>query len=94
MAIFQSVPGIVLTDQKLPNILDNSMVFSLQNHPKDLDSSHKTESRSLGRVQFCIIATFHKTHLVIRSHSREGKTPSKCQISVNTAARKYLEMQL
>ena len=51
--------------------------FSFQNNPKNLDLSYKMAldlCDCLGRVK--LIAKFHRTDLVICSHSREGKTPS------------------
>ena len=64
-------------------------LFSFQNNPKDLDPSCNRSilqdgSRSLGLFRkggIGIIAKFHRTELVIRSHSRGTKTPSYSQIN-------------
>ena len=59
--------------------------FSFQNNPKNLDLSYKTDLDLLDfirRVETCFIAKFHRTDLVIFSHSREGKTPSYSQINM------------
>ena len=55
--------------------------FSFQNNPKDLDLSYKTDldiCYCKGRVEPLIIAKFHRTDLVICSHSIEEKS---CLIS-------------
>ena len=57
--------------------------FPFQNNKKNLDPSCKDGSRSLGvfrKGKTHIIAKFHRTDLVICSHSREGKTPFYNQI--------------
>ena len=54
-------------------------VFSFQNNPKDLDPSYKMDLDlwdCLGGMK--LIAKFHRTDLVICSHTREGRT---CLIS-------------
>ena len=56
--------------------------FPLPNNPKNLDLSFKTDLDlwdCLGRVK--LTAKFHKTDLVICSHSREGEIPSYSQIN-------------
>ena len=55
--------------------------FSFQNNPKDLDLSCKTDLDCLGRVKIGIIAKFHKTDLVISSHSIGTKPPSYSRIN-------------
>ena len=58
--------------------------FSFQNNPKDLDPSCKTDLDlwdCLGRVKLGIIEKFHRTNLVIWSHSRGTKPPSYSRIN-------------
>ena len=53
-------------------------IFSIENNPKNLDLSYKTDLdlwNSLERVKLVIIAKSNKTDLVICGHSREGKNP-------------------
>ena len=62
---------------------DRSCFF--QNNPKNLDPSFKMDLDlwdCLGWSKTCIIAKFHRTDLVIFSHSREGKTLSCSQINM------------
>ena len=50
--------------------------FSIQNNAKDLDPSYKMDldlCDCQGRVKTLIIAKYHKTDVVICSHSIEGK---------------------
>ena len=56
-----------------------SCFFSFQNNPKNLDPSYKMDLDLLGlfrKGKTCILAKFHRTDLVICSHSRERKTLS------------------
>ena len=59
--------------------------FSFQNNAKNLDPSYKMAldlRDCLGRKgKILITAKFHMTDLVIRGHSREGKTPSYSRIN-------------
>ena len=53
--------------------------FSFQNNPKNVDLSYEMDLDLWDLVRkgkTCIIANFHKTDVVICSHSREGKTLS------------------
>ena len=63
--------------------------FSLTKNPKNLDPSSRLNldlQDCLGSVSH-IIGKFHRTDLVICSHSGEGKTPSYSQI--NKASLKF-----
>ena len=58
--------------------------FSIQNNPKNLDLSYKTDLDLwdlFRKGKTCITAKFHRTFLVICTHSREGKTLSYSQIN-------------
>ena len=58
---------------------------SFRNNLKNLDPSYKMDlARSLElfrKGNTCVKAKFHRTDLVICSHSREGKTPSYSKIN-------------
>ena len=57
--------------------------FSFINNPKNLEPSYESRSFGLfwkGKIHFT--AKFHRTDLVICSHTREGKTPSCVQINI------------
>ena len=70
-----------------PNILYffvyKTEFFPSQNYPNNLDPSYRSLGLfRKGKTQF--IAKFHRTDLVICSHSREGKTLSHSQINYDT----------
>ena len=59
-------------------------LFSFQNDLEDVGLSYKTDLdlwNFLGRVKL-IVAKFHRTDLVIGSHSREENIPSYSQIDM------------
>ena len=59
--------------------------FSFQNNLKNLHLSYKMDLDlwdCLRRVKLVIIAKFHRTDLIICSHSREGKTLSNSRINI------------
>ena len=70
----------------IPYFVDyKTELFSFQNNPKDLDPSCKMDLDlwdCLGREKIGIIAKFHRTDLVICSHSIGTKPPSYSQINM------------
>ena len=68
---------------RIPYFFSQRRSSSFQNNPKNLDPSYKMDL-PLGLIRkgkTCITAKFHRTDLVICSHSREGKTPPNNQIN-------------
>ena len=66
------------------SLIIRQIFFSFRNSPKDLDPSFKMDLDVLGlfrKDKTCIIVKFHRTHLVICSHSREGKTLSSSRMN-------------
>ena len=78
------LPPLVNAGQLLPYFFGyNAKMFSFQNSPKNLDPSYKTDLDLLGlfrKGKTLIIAIFRRTDLVIRSHSKERKSPSYSRI--------------
>ena len=67
---------------RISSIIRRSFFF--QNNPKDLDPSCKMDldlRDCLGRVKIGFIAKFHRTDLVILSHSIWTKPPSYSRIN-------------
>ena len=70
----------------LPYFFGYTTVFSFQNNPKYLDPSYKIDLDlwdCLGRVKLTLLQNFegNDLHVLICTHSREGKTPSCSQIN-------------
>ena len=75
-------------EYRISSVIRHQSIFFLQNNPKNLHPSYKTDLDlwdCLGMVkltgQTYIIAKFHRTGLVIFSHSREGKNLSHSRIN-------------
>ena len=95
LVLLQNFIGLIASEIDdwfyLPYFFDYKMgVFSFQNNPKDLDPSCKMDLDlwdCLGMGKTGIIARFHRTDLVIWSHSRGTKPPSYSRI--NTVCQNY-----
>ena len=70
-----------------------SCFFSFQNNPNYLNPAYKMDLDlwDFRKGKTCIIGEFHRTGLVICTHSKEGKSSSYSQINmVNTGTLKTL----
>ena len=76
----------MFTESYIPYFLGYKRAFSFQNNRKNLDPYYKMDL--IRKSKTCVIAKFHRTDLVIcshsrewRSHSREGQTLSYSRIN-------------